>query len=82
MSNIADINFLSDNMDLVAGTNIVSFHVSCSSLHCSLDFCLLLHAVQILSQSLLFGRMLTIYFFCYGLLNGQTIPGKDFTVNE
>lgn len=72
MPYITDIKFLSDNMDLVAGTHTVSFHVGCSILPCSLEFCLLLHTVQILSQSLLFGRLLTIFFPVTDFLMAKT----------
>lgn len=62
MSSITELKFLCDNMDLVAVTSAASFHVSCSSLLCSPEFCLLLRTVQtgLLSQSLLFGRLLIL----------------------
>lgn len=62
VSSITELKFLSDNMDLVAVTSAASFHVSCSNLRCSPEFCLLLHTIQIglLSQSLLFGRLLIL----------------------
>lgn len=62
VSCITELKFLSANMDLVAVASAASFHVSCSSLLCCPEFCLLLHTVQIglLSQSLLFGRLLIL----------------------
>jgi len=62
VSSVTELKFLPDNVDSVAVAGAASFHVSCSNLLCSPDFCLLLHTAQIrlLSQCLLFGRLLIL----------------------
>lgn len=75
MSSITELKFSTDNMDLVAMTSAASFHVSCSSLLFSPEFCLLLHKVQIglLSQFLLFGRFLIFIVLVMGMLMAKLL---------